>query len=66
MDLMQTVEDLIRFRTETGNEAEIAQAAQYIKDKFAGTDTLVEIFQTTASPVVFLRNCDTLDFDVVI
>ena len=66
MDLMQTVEDLIRFRTETGNEAEIAKAAQYIKDKFAGTDTLVEIFQTTASPVVFLRNCDTLDFDVVI
>lgn len=66
MDLMQTVEDLIRFRTETGNAAEIAKAAQYIKDKFAGTDTLVEIFQTTASPVVFLRNCDTLDFDVVI
>ena len=66
MDLMQTVEELIRFRTETGNEAEINKAAQYIKDKFAGTDTLVEIFQTTASPVVFLRNCDTLDFDVVI
>lgn len=66
MDLLQTVVDLIRFRTETGNTTEIAKAAQYIKDKFAGTDTLVEIFQTTASPVVFLRNCESLDFDVVI
>lgn len=66
MDLMQTVEELIRFRTETGNAAEIAKAAQYIKDKFAGTETLVEIFQTTASPVIFLRNSNTLDFDVVI
>ena len=66
MDLIQTIEDLICFRTETGNEAEIHKATQYIKEKFAGTDTQVEIFRSTASPVVFLRNCDTLDFDVVI
>lgn len=66
MDLLQTVEDLIRFRTETGNAEQIALAAQYIKNKFAGTSALVEIFQSTASPVVFLRNVNTLDFDVLV
>ncbi|MBR6356422.1 MAG: M20/M25/M40 family metallo-hydrolase [Alphaproteobacteria bacterium] len=66
MDLLQTIQDLIRFRTETGNAAEIAKAAEYIKNKFVGSSAKVEIFQTTASPVVFLRNCDSLDFDVVV
>lgn len=66
MDLRTTVEDLIRFRTETGNETEIVKAAQYIKNRFAQTDVLVDIFQSTASPVVFLRNADTLDFDVLV
>ena len=66
MDLIATIEDLIRFRTETGNAAEIAKAAQYIKDKFAHTSAQVEIFQCDASPVIFLRNVDTLDFDVLV
>ena len=66
MDLRATVEDLIRFRTETGNAEEIAKAAKYIKDKFIGTDVIAEVFQSTASPVVFLRNVDTLDFDVLV
>ncbi len=66
MDLRATVEDLIRFRTETGNATEIAKAAQYIKGKFIGSDVIAEVFQSTASPVVFLRNVDTLDFDVLV
>ena len=66
MDLLQTIDDLIRFRTETGNAEEIAKAAEYIKNKFAGTSAQVEIFQTTASPVVFIRNTDSLDFDVIV
>ena len=66
MDLLQTIEDLIRFRTETGNAAEIAKAAEYIKNKFVGTAAKVEIFQTIASPVVFIRNTDSFDFDVVV
>ncbi len=66
MDLLQTTVDLIRFRTETGNATEITKAAEYIKQKFNHTDVRVEIFQTTASPVIFLRNCDTLDFDVIV
>lgn len=66
MDLISTIQDLIKFRTETGNIAEIEKAAEYIRKKFAGTDVLVSVFQTTASPVIFLRNTETLDFDVVI
>ncbi len=67
MDLVNTIVDLIHFRTETGNAAEIAQAADYIKQKFADSDALAEVFTSAdASPVVFLRNADTLDFDVLV
>ena len=63
---MTTVKDLIRFRTETGNAAEIKKAADYIVNMFQGTEVKAEIFQSSASPVVFLRNADTLDFDVIV
>lgn len=66
MDLLSTIEDLIRFRTETGNAAEIAKAAEYIKQMFANSDVNVSVFQTTASPVVFLRNTEEFDFDVIV
>ena len=66
MDLISTIQDLIKFRTETGNEPEIKKAAEYIRQKFINTDVLVSVFQTTASPVVFLRNTETLDFDVIV
>ena len=66
MDLIQTIKDLVQFRTETGNASEIAKAAEYIKQKFAETAAKVDIFQTTASPVIFIRNTDSLDFDVII
>lgn len=66
MDLISTIQDLIRFKTITGNEAEIKKAAEYIVSKFAGTNIKAEIFQSTASPVVFLRNCDGVEFDVLI
>lgn len=66
MDLIKTVQDLVKIRTVTGNAPEIMKAAEYIKNALAHTETITEIFQTTASPVVFLRNADTMDFDVVI
>lgn len=66
MDLLATIQDLIKFKTITGNESEIKKAADYIVNKFAGTAVKSEIFQTTASPVVFLRNCEGTDFDVLI
>ena len=66
MDLIKTVQDLIKIPTITGNSTEIMQAANYIKDSLKHTDTLVDIFKSEASPVIFLRNTDTLDFDVII
>ena len=66
MDLISTIQDLIRFRTETGLETEIKKAAEYIRQKFIDTDVSVSVFQTTASPVVFLRNTETFDFDVIV
>ena len=45
MDLISTIQDLIRFKTITGNEAEIKKAAEYIVNKFAGTNIKAEIFQ---------------------
>lgn len=66
MDLISTIEDLIRFRTETGNIEEINKAAEYIKQKFLNSEAKVTVFQNTASPVIFLRNTDDLDFDVII
>ncbi len=66
MDLMSVIEDLIRFRTETGNAEEINKACQYIVDLFKNTDVKAEIFQSTASPVVFLRNTDAFDLDVLV
>lgn len=66
MDLINTIKDLIRFRTETGNETEICKAAEYIVNLFEGTDVKAEIFQTTASPVIFLRNTDEFDFDALV
>ncbi|MBQ9034727.1 MAG: M20 family metallopeptidase [Alphaproteobacteria bacterium] len=66
MDLVATIQDLIRFRTITGNAKEIKQACDYIKNKFTATDVSVEIFQSTASPVIFLRNTDSLEFDVLV
>lgn len=66
MDLINTIKDLIRFHTETGNETEIRKAAEYIVNLFEGTDVKTEIFQTTASPVIFLRNTDEFDFDALV
>lgn len=66
MDLINTTKDLIRFRTETGNETEIRKAAEYIVNLFEDTDIKAEIFQTTASPVIFLRNTDEFDFDALV
>lgn len=66
MDLLQIAQDLIRFRTETGNSAEITKACKYIINLFTDTEVKTEIFQTTASPVVCLRNTPGVDFDVLV
>ncbi|MBO5442925.1 MAG: M20/M25/M40 family metallo-hydrolase [Alphaproteobacteria bacterium] len=67
MDLINTVSDLIRFRTETGNTKEINQCLEYCKNLFAGTSAKIDVFRKdNIAPVLFIRNHDVEDFDVVI
>lgn len=66
MDLINIITDLVKFRTETGNTAEIMQCFEYCKILFAQTDAKVEIFEKEGfAPVLFIRNTDSEDFDVL-
>lgn len=57
MDLVKTIEDLVRFRTETGNAEEIDKCLDYIQTKFEGTGALVKIERfKEASPVIYIAN----------
>lgn len=66
MELINTIQDLIKFRTETGNETEINKAAAYIADLFKNTTARVEIFRSDASPVIFITNTQAYDFDALV
>ena len=44
MDVIKTAQDLIRFRTETGNIAEIKKCFKYVTDMFADSGALVDVF----------------------
>lgn len=67
MDVIKTAQDLIRFRTETGNIAEIKKCFKYVSDMFADSGALVDVFEKpNIAPVLFLRNVDTEDFDVLV
>lgn len=57
MNLMQTVEDLVRFKTITGNSIEIDKCLAYIKDSFKGTQAVVKVERfDDASPVIYIAN----------
>lgn len=67
MDVIRTAQDLIRFRTETGNLEEIRKCFAYIADLFDSSGALVRIFEKPGiAPVLFLSNSETEDFDVLI
>lgn len=66
MNLLNVIEDLIRFRTETGNAGEIDKCLAYIEKLFANSGAIVEVCRfDNASPVLFIRNCEADAYDVV-
>ena len=66
MDIIQTTQDLMRFRTETGNSGEIKKCLEYCKNLFKDYPVKGGIFEYPAtSPVLFLSNAETNDFDVL-
>lgn len=67
MNLLQTIQDLIKIRTETGNLAEIDKCMAYCQNLFANSGAFVDVYRfKNASPVLFIRNQDVMNFDVVI
>lgn len=67
MDLIKTAQELIRFRTETGNSEEIHKCLAYIKELFKGTKANIKIIEKEGiAPVIFITNAETNDFDVLV
>ena len=54
MDVIRTAQDLIRFRTETGNIEEIHKCFAHITDLFDNSGALVNVFEKPGiAPVLF-------------
>lgn len=69
MNMIKVIEDLIRFRTETGNETEIENCLTYIEKKLQESGAHVNICRYGGvSPVLFASNNKTKtdDYDVLI
>lgn len=67
MDVIQLAQELMKFRTETGNQAEIQKCMEYIKSLFQTKKVKIDIFQKdNLAPVLFIRNCNEAVFDVLV
>lgn len=67
MDVFKTAQDLIRFRTETGNIEQIHECFNYIADMFDSSGALVKIFEKPGiAPVIFITNAETENYDVLV
>lgn len=67
MDIIEVAQNLIRFRTETGNTKEIKLCLEYIKGLFDKSDAKIDIFEKEGiAPVIFIANTDKNDFDALI
>ena len=66
MKVIDIAQNLMRFRTETGNIPEIEKCLEYAKSLFDGLDVKGGIYHfDNASPVLFLSNIETDNYDVV-
>ena len=67
MELLKVITDLVKFRTETGNKAEIKDCLQYVKGLFSKTSAQIEIYEKgDLSPVILLANTKDKNFDVLV
>ena len=66
MKLTDTILDLIKFRTETGNATEIDKCLAYCEKLFENSGAIVTIFRSEkASPVLFIRNVEANEYDAL-
>ena len=67
MKVLEVAQELMRFRTETGNEEEINKAMDYIKNMMTLVGAKVDIFTKKGiAPVIMIRNHNSLDFDALV
>ncbi|MBQ9236032.1 MAG: M20/M25/M40 family metallo-hydrolase [Alphaproteobacteria bacterium] len=67
MKIIEVAQELMRFRTTTGNASEINQAFAYVKNMMTLLGAKVDIFtKKDAAPVIFIRNCRGTDFDALV
>lgn len=67
MQLIKTIEDLIRFRTVTGSSEEINRCLDYIAAQFSGTAAVVRVERfAEASPVIYIANNEDMKQDVLV
>lgn len=67
MNIIETAQNLIAFRTETGNLSEIKKCMDYMQSLPELENARIDIFQKdTLAPVFFARNCEGENFDVMV
>lgn len=67
MNLIKTIEDMVRFKTITGTADEIDKCLNYIASSFKGTAANVKIERfEDASPVIYISNNDDMVQDVLV
>ncbi len=67
MNIIEITQDLMRFRSETGNIEQTTQLMTYIKNIMTLIGAKVDIFAPKGvAPVIFIRNKATLNFDTLV
>ena len=66
MDVITVAQELMKFRTETGNREQIAKCLKYCRNLLSGSGAIVEIADfPDASPVLYIRNRGVENFDAL-
>lgn len=66
MKIIDIAQELMRFRSETGNEKEITKIIDYIKNMMLLIGAKVDVFQKKGiAPLIMIRNHNSLDFDAL-
>ena len=67
MKVLEVAQELMRFRSETGNEEEIKKTMDYIKNAMTLVGAKVIVFEKKGiAPVIMIRNHNSLDFDALV
>ena len=67
MRVLDVAQELMKFKTETGNEQEIKNVMDYIKNMMLLIGAKVDVFEKKGvAPVIMVRNHKSLDFDALV